>query len=111
MADITCGEDRIALLTGKLTADSVIELKDKGERLLDSFAGSIVIDLSEVSYASSAGIALLLSWQRTAAALGKPVRYINVPRCLSGMITVSGLQTILSTADNKHESTACTEGA
>ena len=55
------------------------------------------LDLSAVTTADSAGVALLLELKRSAIRLGKPLRFSHCPAQLSGLVTFFELEeTLLS---------------
>lgn len=56
----------------------------------------IILDLSGVTRANSAGLALLLEWQRMAREPGRSVSIRNVPAALRNLARVSELETLLS---------------
>jgi len=58
--------------------------------------GAIELDLSDVTRADSAGLALLIECMRAAARAGRSMRFINVPEQLHSIARVSGLDGILS---------------
>ena len=75
---------------GDLTFHTVMELYERG---LNCFAGKTeyAVDLSSVDHADSAGIALLIEWQRQARALHCSLRFINLSEQIKEIIQVYGL--------------------
>jgi phospholipid transport system transporter-binding protein len=63
-------------------------LKEKGE----------TVDLEAVSEADSSALAVMLGWQRTAAAKGMQLTFTNVPRGLRSLAELYGLAELLSLA-------------
>lgn len=100
MAELRCNDTGNVTVAGELTANSVVALQSSGENIMRSCNDNITIDLSQVSYASSAGVALLLSWLRSAKEMNKSLVYSNIPECLHGLITVSGLLGVIPTNDD-----------
>ena len=81
-------------VSGALTFDTVPVLY----RTSDSwFAGDneIVIDLAQVTRADSAGLALMVEWLRRAQAVGRRLRFANIPAQMQTLIRVNGLQDAL----------------
>ena len=59
-------------------------------------ATSLTIDLSGVTRADSAGLAVMLEWLRQARALGRRLVFVSVPPRLDALIRVSGLGALLN---------------
>lgn len=54
-----------------------------------------VIDLAGVEHADSSALALLLEWRAWAEQAGQPIRFINVPRSLCIMASLSQIESLL----------------
>jgi phospholipid transport system transporter-binding protein len=54
------------------------------------------VELSEVTDADSAGLALLLTWRASCKAAGADLRFANVPQRLIALARLTGAQTLLS---------------
>lgn len=84
-------------LSGDLTFATVAGLVDtpdfRGQR-----SGIIHVDLTGVTRAESAGLALLLEWQRVAEEQGVSIAYVNMPEQMQSMAAVCGLEEILQSA-------------
>jgi phospholipid transport system transporter-binding protein len=72
---------------GLVNFDTVTKLYKQGTQLLEGL-DRIVIDFSNVTYADSSGIALLLYWLRIAKLEGKSCQFANLPRQLVEMANV-----------------------
>jgi phospholipid transport system transporter-binding protein len=61
------------------------------------FAGpdDLIIDLSKVERADSAGLALLIEWLRHAQTENIKLRYANIPEPVQTLIRINGLQDAL----------------
>lgn len=59
-------------------------------------ADAITVDLSGVDKTDSAGLALLLDWQRRATAAGGRLQLVNPPERLQSLTRVYGLSDILA---------------
>lgn len=90
--------NRLAVV-GELTSSSAPALDDEGRRLVAGASGDCEIDLAGVSFGSSAGVALLLSWLRAGRAAGRRVVFLNLPQGMRSIINVSGLDSIIPVAD------------
>ena len=84
-------------LSGDLTFATVaglVEAPDFGA--LDG--GVVTVDLAGVTRAESAGLALLLEWQRVAEQRGALISFISMPAQMRSMAAVCGLEEILQPA-------------
>ncbi|MGI9285716.1 MAG: STAS domain-containing protein [Pseudomonadales bacterium] len=86
-------------LSGRLDSRSVPALEPEGRALLTTADGKYEIDLAEVSYSSSAGVALMLAWLRAARAAGTEVVFKNLPASMQGLLRVTELENILPLAE------------
>lgn len=84
-----------ARLSGELTFESVPSLVDAIDELLNG-ADTLALDLSGVSRSDSAGLALLVSWQRRACLKNKKIVFAGLPEQLLGLVQVSGVEKILT---------------
>lgn len=84
-------------VSGELNFDSVVMLREKGAALLKEADSKCEIDLSGVTRAGSAGVSLLLSWLRCAAAREIELVYSHLPADLLGVARVSGIDQFLPT--------------
>ena len=101
MAAITLQGDTLQV-AGRLDADSVLTLHRSGCDWLSGAAPQQCrVDLGAVDYSSSAGVALLLEWLRTARAAGKQLAFTNLPEQMGAIVRISGLETLF-TADARH---------
>ena len=82
---------------GELDFDSVARL---WERVGPLFRTDPIhrIDLSEVSRANSAGVALLVVWLRQARQQRRDLVFVNVPAQMRAIIEVADLDTVLPMA-------------
>ncbi len=87
------GEGRY-VLRGEIVLSSVPALLETSERV---FADQppLDIDLSAVTRADSAGLALLLEWMRVARAAGRQIRFHQVPERLAEMARIGGVAELL----------------
>jgi len=61
----------------------------------------VVVDLSGVERANSAGLALLLEWLEVAHAGGLSLSYVHLPESLQRLAAVSNLDAVLPVASFK----------
>jgi anti-anti-sigma factor len=94
-------------VAGEVDFASVVALEREGDAWLRGAAPvSCRVNLSAVSHCNSAGTALLISWRRTAAAVGKVLAIEQVPQSLEALIHLGGLDDVLpaaNAADNRTE--------
>jgi phospholipid transport system transporter-binding protein len=76
-----------------LTFASAGDALHQGYAAID--AGETVFDLGGVKSADSAGVAVMLAWQRRAQAQGQRLKYINVPANVHALASVYGVEPLL----------------
>jgi phospholipid transport system transporter-binding protein len=76
-----------------LTFQSAGVALEQGYSAID--AGETVFDLGGVKTADSAGLAVMLAWQRRALGHGQRLKYINVPKNVHSLARVYGVDTLL----------------
>jgi len=57
--------------------------------------GELAIDLSQVTNADSAGLALLIEWYRWAVQRNQSMRFIGAPQQLRALAKISDLESVL----------------
>ncbi|HCS64277.1 MAG TPA: anti-anti-sigma factor [Cellvibrio sp.] len=88
--------DCVMTLSGVLDHQSVLDITQQGQLWLsNSTAQDCLLDLGSVTYSNSAGIALLLSWLRTARKYKKNLQIISLPKNILTLAQVSGLDELL----------------
>lgn len=91
-ATATIGDDTLTL-AGVLDFDSVIAVDAQGQQWLRGAApAQCNLDLSAISYSSSAGVALLLGWLRVARQQHKALRMQHMPADMAALVRVGGLE-------------------
>ena len=58
-------------------------------------SGELAIDLSQVTNADSAGLALLIEWYRWAVQRNQSMRFIDTPQQLRALAKISDLESVL----------------
>ncbi len=86
------GELRVV---GQIDFENANELRQQGERLIESEASAVRIDLAGLIAGGSVAIAVLLAWFRHASRLEREICYANVPSGLANVIEFSGLLDII----------------
>lgn len=95
MEKIGEGQGATYRLGGVLEFSCVPALLEAGRNLFPA-TGVVRIDFSGVESVNSAGLALLLEWQREFARSGRTLELQNVPRTLINIAHVSELETVLA---------------
>jgi phospholipid transport system transporter-binding protein len=82
-------------VAGPMTFHSVTGLWRESQRLFDT-KGGIKVDLDEVTHTDSAGLALLIEWQRNAIRDGYRVEFLHLPAQMIQLASVTNLDSLLS---------------
>ena len=82
-------------VSGPMTFTSVAALFSGSAGWFAAGGRDITIDLSQVTQADSAGLALLIEWLRLAHSAQCTVRFTNIPPQMQVLIRVNGLQDTL----------------
>ncbi len=93
-ARLELGDDRCLYVSGVVSFDTVPRLSEAAERLFQGL-DQISVDLSKVTRADSAGLALMVEWMRQARELELPITYLNIPAQMLAIARVSGLDRVL----------------
>ncbi|MCX8048794.1 MAG: STAS domain-containing protein [Methylohalobius sp.] len=83
-------------VNGELSFATTACLWRASKRLFAKIQGDVVIDLSGVPRADSAGLALLVEWLRQAKRQNKRLTLINFPKQVLAMAQAYGLDVLLS---------------
>ena len=82
-------------VSGELNMQTVPAISQMANGQLSGLSGEVSIDLSAVSRADSAGLALLIDWLRIAKRHRYKLAFRNLPEQLMQIAAVSELQDIL----------------
>ena len=93
MADIEVDGETLAI-AGLLSVDTVNQYYQKGLDAIDHH-DRLTVDLAAAEIVGSAGVALLIAWQRRAYEREKVLKIINAPEHFLAMAAVSGVRDIL----------------
>ncbi len=87
------GQSGTLSLSGRITADNVVALRDQGEQWLARHGdgGAVTVDLTGVESASSVLLSLLLCWHRAAASEGLQLHYAGVSGDLAELSRLNGV--------------------
>lgn len=84
-------------ISGALDFETVLDINAQGEEWIKTTApAQCELDLAEVSYCSSVGIALVLGWMRAAQKAAKTLSVKNIPADMLALASVSSLDTVLT---------------
>jgi phospholipid transport system transporter-binding protein len=89
-------EEGCFLLAGELSFATAPQALQRTTHLFKRATGDQVFDLARVERADSAGVALLLEWQRRADQQGVKLRYVNLPEQLQAIMRVAGVDKMLA---------------
>ena len=95
LASLSRRDDGVYLLRGELSFHTVSPLLKHSAQMFKDEAQEIVVDLTEVGRADSAGLSLLVEWWRQARADDKRIRYRHLPQQMLAMARVGGVDEIL----------------
>ena len=85
-------------ISGELTFATVRDALRTAQVKFASEA-KLQIDLSAVSAADSAGLALLIEWYRSAAKANTPIQFVGVPAQLRALAKISDVESFLPFAE------------
>ena len=83
--------DGVLIVSGEVTPDTVVSLRNEGEKLIRSVSGDLVIDLDGLVTAHSAVLSMLLCWQRLAHQAGVALSFRGVSGRLASLAALSNL--------------------
>lgn len=87
-------------LSGSLTQREAPRVLREGEAQLgqarEAGAATLHVDCAGLSQVDSSALAVLLSWQRTAQAVGIALEIAGAPEALSNLATLYGVESLLT---------------
>lgn len=83
--------DEALIVSGEVTPDTVVSLRNEGEKLIRSVSGDLVIDLDGLVTAHSVVLSMLLCWQRLAHQTGITLSFRGVSSRLASLAALSNL--------------------
>jgi len=93
-AQLRKSDDGRLLVSGELSMKTVPALL--AQNCLRDISGTIEVDLQDVQRADSAGVALLVEWQRTARQQQQDIRFQNIPSQMLAIARLSGVDELLA---------------
>jgi phospholipid transport system transporter-binding protein len=94
LAKFELTEDNRLQVSGELSFKNVPELILMSQDYFNNSDG-LDVDLADVSRADSAGVALLIEWQRLAQMQKKSISFFNVPSQMMAIARLSGVDELL----------------
>jgi phospholipid transport system transporter-binding protein len=102
LANIIATTENLWQIEGRLSFDTVKLLLHKSKEIFKTKSDLIEIDLSQISYSDSSGLALLAEWQHLAQRRKKNIIFKNLPKQLFNMAKLSKLDKILNIEITQH---------
>ncbi len=103
-ATLEAGTGGVFMLRGSLDFGTVTDLDARARELFGE-KKEITVDLSGVTRANSAGLALLMEWVHVARQQGRSFKFANIPAKLLSLAHVTELDEFLPGADAGGRST------
>lgn len=97
---LTITDHHIITVEGDLTFETVMMLWKKSQSLFHKIQAKIIIDLAKITHCNSAGLSLLIEWQKLALKQNKTIQFKNIPDQLLDIAKVSGITDILESGVN-----------
>lgn len=94
MAQLQRIDDQHAEVSGDLLLGTVTALLAEGDKLLAAAGSDWTVSLAAVDKVSSAGVALLLEWMRSAARRNVNLHVRDLPEHMRPIISVSDLESL-----------------
>jgi len=88
-------KDNHLTVSGDLNFATVVHLWKSSTALMNSGSATLYFDLSGVTSANSAGLALLLEWLKYAKQKNKSIEFDQIPEQLLSIAKVSGIAEML----------------
>ena len=90
MFDVTVNEKGEIQLSGRFDASQV----EKAKKAFDQLTTSSTVDMKDLEYISSAGLAVLLATQKRLGESGKGLKLINMSKYVGNVFRYAGFDTI-----------------
>ena len=95
LANVGSSADKRLRVSGELSFKSVPELVANSRNFFKG-SNSFDVDLVDVKRADSAGVALLIEWQRQTKQQNKSIDFYNIPSQMLAIARLSGVDELLS---------------
>ena len=96
-AQLKISDSGTVSIVGTLSFENVTSLLDESARVFDG-ESKLQFDLQAVDKSDSAGLALLVEWMSLATKKGQSVSFVNLPKQMLDIASVSGLNEVLPLA-------------
>jgi len=94
LAQFELSADNRLQVSGELNFKNVPELVLKSQEYFKNSVG-LDVDLADVNRADSAGVALLIEWQRLAQKKNKSISFSNIPSQMMAIARLCGVDELL----------------
>ena len=94
LAQFELSADNRLQVSGELNFKNVPELVLKSQKYFKNSVG-LDVDLADVNRADSAGVALLIEWQRLAQKKNKSISFSNIPSQMMAIARLCGVDELL----------------
>lgn len=96
-ASLVADDTGAVRLRGELTFATVPQLHPDGRRVIEQCTSGLEMDLSGVTRADSAGLALLVDWLAYAGTRQCALRYAHLPASIEALAGLSDVSALLKT--------------
>src|SRR5690554_2606532 len=100
MTNVSASIDTVSANSAKLAGDlnmhTVTAILPQGLALLNQAKDVWLVDMAEVKQVSSAAVALLLEWLKSAEKNGKTLELQNLPEHMLSIIEICGLEPVFT---------------
>lgn len=83
-------------IEGKLDTTTSPQVEADVSKYLDDETREVIIDLKDAIYISSAGLRVILAWEKKMEAVDGSLRIVNIPDLIMEVFTETGLSDILA---------------
>jgi len=96
-AQLKISDSGMVSVVGTLSFENATSLLDESVKVFDG-ESTLQFDLQAVDKSDSAGLALLVEWMSLATKKGQSVSFVNLPKQMLDIASVSGLNEVLPLA-------------
>ncbi|MDL2256276.1 STAS domain-containing protein [Parabacteroides sp. OttesenSCG-928-K15] len=90
------GEETVVKLSGQLDTLTAVDFEKEIRTIIDSDAKAVVLDGTELTYVSSAGLRLLLTLQKGMTAKNGTLRLTHINAAIMEIFHITGFSSILT---------------
>lgn len=99
------GDWKVVVVMGELDAETTPVLSDHLEQQVPEAVGQVVVDLAELSFMDSTGLALLVTWHRRLAAGGGQFRLASLRPSVHRLFRLTDLTAVMHIHDSVQHAT------